>query len=88
MHLEGKPERDHIDVSLVVTFFPEGFRFVTPTPITAPSPQKSGSFCLFVFNVALHLSSGASVGGTSYFCFCVHLKNQCPIHEIAFRPGH
>lgn len=42
MHVESKPERDHFDFSVVLTFFPESFRFVTSAPITLPSPQKSG----------------------------------------------
>lgn len=31
---------------------------------------------MFAFKVALRLSSGASVGGTSYSCLCVHLKKN------------
>lgn len=63
--LEGKPERD-----CLISY---SFGFFTPTCFIFPT-EKCLFFLLFVFQIALYLSSGTSIAGTPYSCLCVHFK--------------
>lgn len=86
MHLEDKPEKDRFDFSL--TFFLESFIFVTPTPVTPPSLQTSGSFCCLFLK--LHCIFPARPALEIHLIpvpVCIQ-KKKCPMHEIASSPGH